>query len=171
MYTIELVCAADLDGITTILHANSPSQGGSLTGEFPREKVALMAMGGSPVVVARRDGRVVGVLFSAAKDGPAPPSVRAMLAAWPGQPDAYVYGPACIAESERGQGLLAQLYAALRSHCPGREAVLFIRGDNIASMRAHERLGMHVVAGFALDGADYAVLSDRPTDATGDEPA
>jgi hypothetical protein len=170
-YDIALACPADLDGITSLLHANSPSQGGSLTGEFPREKVAVMAMGGSPVVVARRDDSVVGVLFSATRDGPAPPSVQAMWAAWPGQPDAYVYGPACIAQSERGQGLLAQLYAALRLYCPDREAVLFIRNDNAASMRAHERLGMHVVAGFALDGADYAVLSDRPTDATGDESA
>jgi hypothetical protein len=169
MYAIELARAADLDGITSLLHANSPSQGGSLTGEFPREKVAVMAMSGSPVAVAHRDGRVVGVLFSAAKDAPAPPSVRAMLAAWPGQPDAYVYGPACIAESERGQGLLAQLYAALRTHCPQREAVLFIRGDNIASMRAHKRLGMREVARFTLDDADYAVLSDRPSEASGDE--
>ncbi|MCW3482090.1 N-acetyltransferase [Neisseriaceae bacterium JH1-16] len=163
MYDIALATAADLDGIAALLHANSPSQGGSLTGEFPRDKVAAMMAGGTPVLVARRDGRVVGVLFTAPKDTPVVvPSITAMWKAWPGQPDAYAYGPVCIAASERGQGLLPRLYAALQAHCPGREAVLFIRRDNTASLRAHLRLGMSEVAGYTLDGVDYAVLSDLP---------
>ncbi|RBH58278.1 MULTISPECIES: N-acetyltransferase [Pseudomonas] len=163
MYRINLATAADIEGIAQLLQANSPSQGGSLTGEFPLDKVRQMALGGSPVVVAFRDARVVGVLFSAPKDmHPAPPSIQAMLSAWPGTPDAYVYGPACIASTERGQGLLPQLYAQLQRHCPGREAILFIRRDNTTSLRAHERLGMHEVAGFTLEGDEYAVLSDRP---------
>ena len=161
-YDIALSSTADLDGVAALMHANSPSQGGTLTGEFPRDKVAHMAASGAPVVVAHRDGRVVGVLFSSDKDDPAaPPPVRAMLAAWPGESDAYVYGPVCIADSERGHGLLAQLYAALRTHCQGREAVLFIRRDNVASLRAHRRLGMCEVAGFTLEDVDYAVLSDH----------
>ncbi|MDF2119526.1 N-acetyltransferase [Roseiarcaceae bacterium H3SJ34-1] len=160
MYEITLAGSADIDGITALLQANSPSQGGSLTGAFPRDKVADMVAGGV-VMVAHRDRRVVGVLFSAAKEDDAPPVVHAMLAAWPGQPDAYTYGPVCIADSERGQGLLAQLYAALQRHYPGREAILFIRRDNAASLRAHARLGMHEVARFGLDGVDYAVFSDR----------
>ena len=163
MYSIHLATAADIEGIAQLLQANAPSQGGSLTGEFPLDKVRQMALGGSPVVVASRDDRVVGVLFSAAKDmHPAPPSITAMLAAWPGTPDAYVYGPACIASTERGQGLLPRLYAQLQRYCPGREAILFIRRDNSASLRAHERLGMREVAGFTLEGDEYAVLSDRP---------
>ncbi|WP_248805251.1 GNAT family N-acetyltransferase [Pseudomonas sp. MWU13-2100] len=163
MYRINLATAADIEGIAQLLQANAPSQGGSLTGEFPLDKVRQMALGGSPVVVASRDDRVVGVLFSAAKDmHPAPPSIKAMLKAWPGTPDAYVYGPACIASTERGQGLLPRLYAQLQQHCPGREAILFIRRDNSASLRAHERLGMREVAGFTLEGDEYAVLSDRP---------
>ena len=163
MYRINLASAADIEGIAQLLQANAPSQGGSLTGEFPLDKVRQMALGGSPVVVASRDDKIVGVLFSAPKDmHPAPPSIQAMLSAWPGTPDAYVYGPACIASTERGQGLLPQLYAQLQRHCPGREAILFIRTDNTASLRAHERLGMHEVAGFTLEGDEYAVLSDRP---------
>jgi L-amino acid N-acyltransferase YncA len=161
MYDITLASVADLDEVTALLHANSPSQGGTLTGEFSRDKVAHMATSGAPVVVARRDGRVVGVLFSSAKENAdAPPSVRAMLAAWPGSPDAYVYGPVCIADGERGRGLLAQLYTALRAYYSGSEAVLFIRRDNAASLRAHQRLGMREVAGFALDNVDYSILSD-----------
>lgn len=162
MYKIALATAQDIDGITALLQINAPSRGGSLTGEFPRDKVTKMALDGAPVVVAHRDGHVVGVLFSSAKDKPSkPPPVHAMLTAWPGSPDAYLYGPVCIAAAERGQGLLAKLYSAIRHYYPGQEAVLFIRRDNTASLRAHQRLGMHEVAGFVLDGADYAVFSDR----------
>ncbi|HTD04669.1 GNAT family N-acetyltransferase [Undibacterium sp.] len=160
MYEITLA-AADLDGIAALLQSNSPSQGGTLTGEFSRDVVARMAASGAPVVVAHRDGQVVGVLFSSARDNPgSPPPVQAMLAAWPGRADAYVYGPVCIAESERGRGLLSQLYAALRAHYPGSEAVLFIRSDNAASLSAHQRLGMRKVADFTLDSIGYIVLSD-----------
>ncbi|NWB91232.1 GNAT family N-acetyltransferase [Pseudomonas agarici] len=166
MYRIHLATAADIEGIAQLLQANSPSQGGSLTGEFPLDKVRQMALGAAPVVVASRDDTIVGVLFSAAKDiHPAPPSIQAMLRAWPGTPDAYVYGPACIATTERGQGLLPRLYAQLQQHYPGREAILFIRRDNDASLRAHERLGMREVAGFILEGDEYAVLSDGPATA------
>lgn len=154
--------ATDIAPITTLLQANSPSQGGSLTGEFSRDKVAGMANGTSPVIVARRvaGGPVVGVLFSAATATARSPVVLAMLAAYAGSDNAYVYGPACIAASERGQGLLALLHAALRERQQGAEAVLFIRRDNIASLRAHERLGMREVAGFAFEGAEFAVYSD-----------
>ncbi|MDN2709751.1 hypothetical protein O0880_09990 [Janthinobacterium sp. SUN118] len=161
-YLVRLAQAADIDAITSLLQANSPSHGGSLTGEFPRDKVAAMADGTSPVVVARRvaDGPVVGVLFSAAIATAQAPVVLAMLAAYAGGNGAYVYGPVCIAESERGQGLLALLYAALREQQQGAEAVLFIRRDNLASLRAHARLGMRGVAGFVFDGAEFAVYSD-----------
>ncbi|MDZ5633424.1 hypothetical protein [Janthinobacterium sp. GMG1] len=99
-YLVSTAQAADIDTITALLQANSPSQGGSLTGEFSRDKVASMADGASPVIVARRtaDGPVVGVLF--------------------------------------------------------------IRRDNIGSLRAHERLGMREVAAFVFDGAQFAVYSD-----------
>ncbi|UQV43606.1 hypothetical protein KIV45_16835 [Janthinobacterium lividum] len=121
-----------------------------------------MADGASPLIVARRvaDGPVVGVLFSAATATAQAPVVLAMLAAYAGRENAYVYGPVCIADSERGQGLLALLYSAMREQHGGAEAVLFIRRDNIGSLSAHERLGMREVADFAFDGAQFAVYSD-----------
>lgn len=154
--------ATDIDAITALLQADSPSQGGSLTREFSRDKVASMADGQSPVTVARRvaDGPVVGVLFSAATATAQAPVVLAMLAAYAERENAYVYGPVCIADSERGQGLLALLYAAMRAQHGRAEAVLFIRRDNIGSLRAHERLDMREVAVFAFDGAQFAVYSD-----------
>lgn len=162
IYAISLAAADDIDAITALLQANSPSSGGSLYGEFPRDKVARMALCGSPVVVARYESRVVGVLFSAAKDSPAAvPILHAMLSAWPGSTDAYLYGPICIAELERGRGLPRKLYEALKRRRPGREAILFIRRDNAASLRAHQRLGMREVASFVFDGERFAVYSDR----------
>jgi len=161
-YLVSMAQAADIDAITALLQANSPSQGGSLTGEFSRDKVAAMADGQSPVIVARRvvDGPVVGVLFSAATATVQAPVVLAMLAAYAGSENAYVYGPVCIADSERGHGLLALLYAAMRAQHGRAEAVLFIRRDNIGSLRAHARLGMREVAAFVFEGAQFAVYSD-----------
>ena len=37
--------------------------------------------------------------------------------------------------------------------------MLFIRRDNAASLRAHARMGMREVAGFAHGGAGMAVLA------------
>jgi hypothetical protein len=163
VYDISLATEVDIDGIAALLQANAPSRGGSLTGEFPREKVAKMALGDLPTVVARRAGNIVGVLFSSSKTNPsAPPSIQAMLTAWPGDKGAYVYGPACIADTERGKELLAMLYADLQHRLPGREAVLFIRVDNEASIRVHQRLCMHHVADFMFDHHRYLVFSDRP---------
>ena len=87
------------------------------------------------------------------------PIIRAMLDAYPGAPDAYVYGPICVSEDERGKGLAQEMVAELRQLEPGREGVLFIRRDNPASLRAHTKMGMREVADFVFDGTDYVVLS------------
>src|SRR5262249_31524750 len=85
--------------------------------------------------------------------------LQAMLAAYPGTPDAYIYGPICVDAEERGQGLSRTMFAALRKHLPGREGVLFIRQDNAASLKAHASLGMQTVAAFTHRGVAYNVLS------------
>jgi predicted GNAT family acetyltransferase len=64
-----------------------------------------------------------------------------------------------VAEEARGLGLAAAMFAALRARLPGREGVLFIRRDNAASLRAHKKMGMREVAGFAHGGAEMAVLA------------
>ena len=70
-----------------------------------------------------------------------------------------MYGPVCVAEEARGRGLAAAMFAALRARLPGREGMLFIRRGNTASLRAHARMGMREVAGFAHGGAAMAVLA------------
>jgi len=87
------------------------------------------------------------------------PIIRAMLDAYPGTADAYVYGPICVKEEERGKGLAQAMFTELRRLEPGREGILFIRRDNPASLRAHTSMGMREVAGFGFGGFEYAVLS------------
>jgi predicted GNAT family acetyltransferase len=82
-----------------------------------------------------------------------------MLRAWPGADDAYAYGSVCIAAEERGRGVAAAMFAALRALLPGREGVLFIRSDNAASIRAHAKMGMRQVATFEHDRAAILVLT------------
>ena len=113
-----------------------------------------------PIVVARHEGRVVGYLVSSPLSANADvPIVQAMLAAYRGARNAYVYGPICVEETKRGRGLAGAMFAALRAQLPGREGVLFIRRDNPASLRAHARMGMQEVAEFTHGGAAFAVLS------------
>jgi len=153
--------SADVDGIVALSRANEAEAGGTLTGKRSRATVeAVLAR--LPSIVARRGERIVGFLLTADKAAPdLPPVVRAMLAAYPGAPDAYIYGPVCVAASERGGGVAAAMVAELKRLLPGREGILFIRRDNPASLRAHGKLGMREVAGFAHDGAEFAVFAYR----------
>nr|WP_206364786.1 GNAT family N-acetyltransferase [Sphingomonas populi] len=160
---IRPIDRGDADQVAALLQSNAASRGGALFGEYPQEKVEAMSFGeGAQAVVAVRGGKVVGVLFGLSLTSPHPPIITAMLAAYPGGRDRYVYGPVCIDASERGRGLLRLLYDALRLRFSGLEAVLFIREDNTASRNAHESLGMKPVSRFFFDSADYTVFSDGP---------
>jgi GNAT superfamily N-acetyltransferase len=87
------------------------------------------------------------------------PIIKAMFRAYSGSHDAYIYGPICVAESERGHGLATALFAELRERLPERECVAFVRCDNAASLRAHLKMGMKDVASFEHDGVAHAVLA------------
>lgn len=150
---------ADLDGIMELQAANQPERGGMLSANLSRSRVAEM-MVGRPLIVARRRGRVVAFLMNSTREmNDDVPIIRAMLGAYPGTADAYVYGPICVKEEERGNGLAQAMFTELRRLELGREGILFIRRDNPASLRAHTRMGMREVAGFGFGGIDYAVLS------------
>jgi predicted GNAT superfamily acetyltransferase len=152
---------ADVDGIVALARLNEAEAGGTLTGRRTPEAVAA-AIARLPNIVARRDGGIVGFLLTADKAAPdLPPVVRAMLAAYSGGADAYIYGPICVASSERGGGVMAAMVDEVKRLLPGREGILFIRRDNGASLRAHLKLGMSEVAGFVHDGADFAVFAYR----------
>ena len=149
----------DLDGILDLQAANQPERGGLLAAELPRARVAEMVRA-MPLVVARRHDRIVAFLMISRREmNDDVPIIRAMLDAYPGAADAYVYGPICVSEAERGRGLAQAMFAELRRLEPGREGILFIRRDNHASLRAHTKMGIREVAGFVFDGHEYVVLA------------
>ena len=156
---ISTLRTGDIDGVLALQEANQAEYGGTLSARMPRAFI-VAALGGMPVIVARRRGRVVGFLVSSPKHPPPEvPVMRAMLSAWPGGDDAYSYGPICVAVEERGRGLAAAMFEALRALLPGREGILFIRSDNTASLRAHAKMGMRRVAVFEHGGATMLVLA------------
>jgi L-amino acid N-acyltransferase YncA len=157
---IARATAVDIDGILDLQERNQPERDGTLSAQLSRAWLEA-TLADMPVIVAKREGRVVGYLISASREAyVGVPVVEAMLRAYPGAaPDAYVYGPVCVAEEARGRGLARAMFAALRARLPGREGVLFIRRDNAASLRAHEKMGMREVAGLTYGGAEMAVLA------------
>ena len=75
-----------------------------------------------------------------------------MLRAFPATPDCYLYGPVCVAETERGKGLAAALFDILQTHMGGRPAMTFVRADNAPSLRAHRKMGMQDLGTFMSEG-------------------
>lgn len=150
---------SDLDGILELQAANQIARGGSLSASLSRTRVQAM-MNEMPLIVARRDGHITGFLMTTTRAMNADlPIVKAMFAAYQGTPDAYVYGPICVGEQERGKGLAQKMFADLRRLEAGREGILFIRQDNEPSLRAHLKMGMKKVARFSFNGFEYAVFS------------
>jgi predicted GNAT superfamily acetyltransferase len=156
---IRRAAETDLDGIMELQAANQPERGGTLSASLPRSRIAEM-MHTMPLIVARCSGRIAAFLMTSTREMNADvPIIRAMLTAYPGATDAYVYGPICVSAEDRGKGLAQAMFAELQRVLPGREGILFIRRDNRASLRAHAKMGMHEVASFVFNGNDHVVLS------------
>lgn len=132
----------DVDAIVDLQERNLLSAGGTLSARFSAEwfGAAIQAM---PVIVAR-GAALVGYLISSPVSAFAEVAVvQAILKKYRGASDACIYGPICVDEVERGRGVANSMFAFLRARLPGREGILFIRRDNMASLRAHTRMGMH----------------------------
>ena len=158
-YEIVRATTGDIAGILELQEQNQAARGGMLSVAMSREwfEKTLVEM---PVIVARSNERVVGFLVSSTLAAYAGvPVIEAMLQANPARDSTYVYGPICISATERGRGLAAALFAALRVQLPAREGILFIRRDNVASLKAHLKLGIQQVGEFTYRGIDHAVLA------------
>lgn len=156
---IALATADDIAGILDLQERNLRRNGGALSVPMSREWLDA-AIGKMPIVVARRDGRIVGyVVSSSLEDQSADPILDGMLRAHPGAPGSYVYGPICVAESERGQGVARAMFEELRAQLRGREGFTFIRADNAVSRRVHAGMGMREAATFTVAGVDYVVVA------------
>jgi L-amino acid N-acyltransferase YncA len=158
-YEIALATREDIAGIVALQEQNLQENGGRLSVRFSTLWFEG-ALSDLPIIVARKSGRVVGYLVSSSKAAQAHvPIVQATLRTYPGAADSYIYGPICIAESERGQGLPAALMSALRARLPGREGITFIRRDNERSLRAHAKIGMREVGEFVHADAEIVVIA------------
>jgi predicted GNAT superfamily acetyltransferase len=156
---IGLATSNDLDGILDLQERNLRNNGGALSVPLSRAWL-VAAIGGMPIVVARRDGRVVGYVVSSSLADQADDAIlNGMLKAYPGSSGSYVYGPICVAESERGKGIARTMFNALRAALPGREGFTFIRADNAVSRRVHAGMGMREAAQFTVAGTDYVVVA------------
>ena len=156
---IALAEPHDIDGMLELQAKNLFDRGGLLSVAFSRTFFEK-AIADMPVIVARRNCCVIGYLRSSPLAVHAHvPIIEAMRRAYPGSADAYLYGPICVAEDERGRGLAGRLFAALRKKLPQREGILFIRRDNPASLRAHIKMGMRAVGEFTHEGVAHAILS------------
>lgn len=155
---IERATPAHVDGILKLAEENSPERGGDLTGTLPREAVE-MTIPMIPSLVAIRDGQVIGFLMTWEKESSGHPCVKAMLEAYPGSQDAYVYGPVCVAAAFRGQGLAGRMFNELRILLPRREGILFIKDGNESSIRAHNKMGVRKAAEFTYDGKTFSAFS------------
>ena len=157
-YDISVAIPDDLPGIIALQDANQPERGGILSARFSREWI-LAAITNEAVLVARRNGDVAGYVISGELATQAHvPVIQAMLRAYAPPPNTYLYGPVCVAQSERGQGLAGALFDALQARFPGRDSITFIRRDNIASRTAHAKMGMAEVAAFSHDGVEQLVV-------------
>lgn len=149
---------ADVDGILELAGENGPNHGGELSVRLTREEIAA-SIQASPAVVARRNGQVAGFVLTREKRGVNPPIVEAMLRAYAGGENAYTYGPVCVEEATRGQGVAARMFAELRRLLPGREGILFIKASNEPSLRAHRKMGMREVGEFHFEGTQLVIFA------------
>lgn len=151
----------DIPEMAALLCANTRSNGGTLSGEWSQGDLKEWFATGGRIAVARVDGVLAGVLLASERDMPQIPPVQAALDCYRGGDDAYVYGPICVSADFRGRNLAAALLAELRKHYGNREAILFIRADNVPSRRAHAKLGMVEHGTYTFADAPHIVLSDR----------
>ena len=156
---------SDAADIAALMLPESSSQGGSLHGDFPLEKIShwlTQALAdGMPIVLAEDAAGLLGVVFTSSSRHLDSPVAVQMARLHRATGPFYFYGPVCLAPRARGQGLLSAMWQQLQQQLPGQQAVLFIHADNQASLNAHPRLGLVVETPFDLDGQPCVLMSSR----------
>ena len=159
---IGLAVRDDIAGILELQERNLRRNGGVLSVPMSREWLEGAVIGDMPIIVARCDDRIVGYVISSSLTAQSDdPILHAMLKAHPGSPGCYVYGPVCVAESERGQGLARAMFETLCARLRGRQGFTFIRADNAVSRKVHASMGLHEAAAFTVADIDYVVVAYR----------
>lgn len=155
---IDRASLSDVTGIVELSQANDSEHGGMLLGHLEPEAV-MMTISKMPSVVARKDGQIVGFLLSWSKVTANLPIITVMLQAYAGTKDAYLYGPICVDEAMRGQGIAAKMFAKLKDFLPEREGILFIKANNKVSLQAHQKMGMCKMAEFIYEDTEFLVFA------------
>ena len=158
-YEISLAIPADIPGVLTLQEANLPDNDGSLSVRQSADwfKHAILE---KSLIVCRRGGKIVGYVLGTSLAVKAHiPIIQAMLRAFPAPPDCYLYGPVCVDETERGNGLAGMMFKELQAHMPSRSCMTFVRADNEKSLRAHHKMGMRELGTFINDGERYIALT------------
>ena len=158
---IKVATIHDLDGIIKLQTANQTFRGGTLSGELTAYQIKEM-MTDMPQIIAKFDNEIVGFLLTTSKSVQNKrefPIVDAMLASYLGSPNSYIYGPICVSQNQRGKGLAQLMFQELLKLEPNREGILFIKSDNLTSLRAHEKMRMKKVSSFYFNNADFDVYA------------
>jgi len=161
-YDISLATLNDIPGILALQEPNLPENGGSLSVRQNADWFR-MAIVDKSVMVARRNGQVVGYVLGTSLAAQAHVAiVQTMLRTFPPPANCYLYGPVCVAEPARGIGLAAALFKVLQTHMDRRPAMTFVRPDNEPSLRTHRRMGMRDLGPFSNNDEQYIALSYTP---------
>ena len=157
-YKIAFGTPSDIPAILALQESNLPENGGSLSVREAADWFTR-ASGEKSLVVARRDGKLVGYLLGTSIATKAHvPIIQEMLNTFPTSLDCYLYGPVCVTETERGKGLAGAMFEKLQSHMR-RPAITFVRADNGASLRAHRKMGMQDVGPFTNEGVSFVAFA------------
>src|SRR6185437_452756 len=154
-YEITLATPDDIPGILTLQEPNLVERGGGLsvrqTADWYRNAIVEKA-----VVVGRRGDKVVGYVLGTSLAAKAHVAIiQTMLHTFPAPPDCYLYGPVCVAETDRGIGLAAALLPVVQTQRGGRHAMTLVRAHNAPSLRAHRKMGMRELGTFLSDGHSH----------------
>jgi predicted N-acetyltransferase YhbS len=157
-YEISLGQSDDIPGILVLQEANLAGRGGGVsvrqTADWFRQAILEKSL-----VVGRRERNVIGYVLGTSLAAKAHVKIiQAMLRNFPPAPNCYLYGPVCVAETERGKGLAGALFQVLQTHMAGRPSMAFIRADNIVSLRAHQKMGMSELGTFISDDVPYIAI-------------
>jgi len=158
-YDISLATLDDVPGILALQEMNLPTSGGTLSVRLTSDWFQGAILEKS-IIVGRRESKVVGyVVGSSLAANAEVPIIQAMLRTFPPAPGCYLYGPVCVAETERGNGLASAMFGELRTRLSGHPAMLFIRADNGPSLQAHRKMGMQELGTFINSDVLYIALT------------
>src|SRR5262245_16795562 len=159
-YEINVAIAEDIPEILALQELNLVETVGGGLSVRQTAQWYKRTMNEMPLIVARRDGKLVGYLVSTSLAAKAHVRiVQDMLRRFPAPSNCYSYGPVCVAESERGNGLAGRMFEKLRRCLPGSPAMTFVRADNAASLRAHRKMGMQELGIFTNEGVSHIAFA------------